>query len=125
MGREMGGLSAKPKYAGDPSERRITPRYQLNVGLVARPTKDRTRVTYGRIVDLSCGGVNAVIAADLPLGEFLELQFGLPYATTTGVLLEAVIRRRESYRYSLEFVRVSAYDQGRINHTCDALALLQ
>jgi PilZ domain len=118
------GLQAKSTPAGDHSDRRLFPRYLLDVGVVARPTDDRNRVIYGRIVDLSCGGVSAVIAANLRLGEVLELQFWLPYAAAKGMLLEAAIRSRESYRYSLEFVHVIASDQEMINQTCAALALL-
>src|ERR1700676_4023297 len=101
MGSETEGLRAKSTPAGDHSDRRLFPRYQLDVGVVARPTNDRNRVIYGRLVDLSCGGVSAVIAANLQLGEVLELRFWLPYAAAKGLLLEAVIRSRESYRYSL------------------------
>ena len=123
MGRETATLRVEPQTTGW-SERRRFLRQRLDARLLARATDNRSRSIHGRIVDLSQGGISAVIAADLQLGDVVELQFELPYAAT-GVLLEAVVRRRESYQYSLEFVRVIASDQAKINRTCAALSLLQ
>jgi c-di-GMP-binding flagellar brake protein YcgR len=123
MRYETATLRVDSPPASDPSNRRRFVRHHLDTRLVVRP-KDRSRSIHGRIVDLSQGGISAVIAADLPLGDVIELQFELPYAAT-GVLLQAIIRRRESYQYSLEFVHVIAADQEKINRTCAALSLLK
>jgi hypothetical protein len=124
MGDETKEVQAKSTLRGRKSDRRQADRYQLDAGLVARPTHNRSRVIRGRIVDLSCAGISAVIAADLPLGEVLEVQFGLPYAAKP-VLIKAAICNREGYRYGLEFVHVVASQQEVINRTCGALALLR
>jgi hypothetical protein len=65
-----------------------------------------------------------MIAAELQLGEVVEVEFRLPYAAA-GVLVQAAIRRRESYHYNLEFVHVSASDREKISRNCAAFALLQ
>ncbi len=123
MGREAATLRVEPQTNRQPDRRRFV-RHRLDARLVVRPTDNRSRMIHGRIVDLSQGGISAVIAANLQLGDVLELQFKLPYAAA-GVLLEAVIRRRESYQYSLEFVHVIAAEQVKINRICAALSLLQ
>jgi len=124
MGGEAEGQGAESRPITSQTNERATARYQLDASLVARPKKNRTRVIGGRIVDLSCAGVSALMAADLPVGEVLELHFKLPYAAAP-VLIEAAIRYREGYRYGLEFVHVTASGQAMINRTCAALALLK
>lgn len=124
MGTELVGPPANSIQASRQSDRRRSARYRLDISLVARPANDRGRTIHGRVVDLSRGGLSALIAADLQLGEVIDLQFQLPYAAT-HVQLKAAIRRRESYQYSLEFVNVVASDQDKINRTCAALSLLQ
>jgi c-di-GMP-binding flagellar brake protein YcgR len=124
MGGERGEARAKPEPMGSQSERRQSARYPLDSGLVARPAGHRDRVIRGRILDLSRAGLSAVIAADLQLGDVLELQFGLPYAAKP-VLMEAAVCNREGYRYGLEFVRVAPPQQELINRSCASLALLR
>jgi c-di-GMP-binding flagellar brake protein YcgR len=124
MACEIATLRVDSPQTSGRADRRQSIRHHLDTRLVARPTNKRSRTIHGRIIDLSQGGISAVIAADLQLGEVMELRFGLPYAAT-GVLLEAVIRRRESYQYSLEFTHVTAADRAKIDRTCAALLLLQ
>ena len=124
MGRKTSGLSVDSIQAGHPPDRRRSPRLDLDISLIARPTKNRSRVIQGRINDMSSSGISALIAAELHLGDVLELQFGLPY-TSVVVLLEAAVRRREGYRYGLEFVRVIASDREKINKACVVLDLLR
>jgi c-di-GMP-binding flagellar brake protein YcgR len=81
-------------------------------------------VLRGSVLDLSRGGISVAIAANLDVAEILELQFTLPYAAKP-VCTEAVIRRREGYRYSLEFVCMTASEQEKVDRTCAVLALLQ
>jgi c-di-GMP-binding flagellar brake protein YcgR len=109
---------------GRPSDRRRGARYKIEAGMVARSAGNRSRVIRGRIVDLSQGGVSAVIAAELAMGEVFEIEFGLPYASQP-VRIEAAICNREGYRYGLEFVHVIASQQDMINRTCVTLALLR
>ena len=105
-------------------DRRRWSRYELDISLIARLAANRTRIFSGRVLDLSHGGVSALIAADLRLGDVVELHFSLPYAVT-HVLVESVVRSRERYRYGLEFVHVTASDQKTIDMACNALRLLK
>jgi len=125
MDNERAALRGHSAKGGDQKDRRLFARHSIDVSLLARPTKDRTRAIQGRVVDISRAGVSAVIAAELPIGEVLELQFALPHATAAaGVRVEAAVRSRESYRYNMEFVQVPASDQAKINQSCTVLALL-
>ncbi len=125
MGWETAGAQANSIPADDKSvQRRSSTRFDLDMSLVARPRQSRSRVIQGRIIDLSCTGIRAVIAAELQVGDFLELEFGLPY-TPSVVRLDATIRWRQYYQYGLEFMRVIASDREKINHTCVALDLLR
>ena len=82
MGAELVGPPANSIQASRQSDRRRSARYRLDISLVARPANDRSRAIHGRVVDLSRGGLSALIAADLQLGEVIDLQFQLPYAAT-------------------------------------------
>src|SRR5208282_3393857 len=105
-------------------DRRRSRRFELDASLVIRPTNNRKRVIQGRVVDLSCSGISALIAAELAIGDVLELECGLPY-TSEVARLEGTIRSREGYRYGLEFVGVIASDQTKIHRACVALMLLR
>ncbi len=124
MGDEAGEPRARLALPGHKSDRRQAERYPMDAGLVARPTHNRSRVIRGRIVDLSRAGISAVMAADLQLGELLEVQFELPYAARP-VQMKVSICNREGYRYGLGFVNVIASQQEVINRTCATLALLR
>lgn len=124
MDWETEGAPAKSIQASNQSVPRQSARFELDVSLVARPTKNRSHVVRGRIFDLSCAGIRAVIAAELQVGDALELEFEIPY-TSAVVLAEASIRWRQRYQYGLEFVRVSASDRERIDRACVALDLLR
>ncbi len=124
MARETEGALSSSIQAGDqPDPRRLT-RFDLDMSLVARHTRNRSRIIQGRIIDLCRDGIRAVIASELQVGDILALEFGLPY-TSAIVQLEAVIRWRQHYQYGLEFVRVTDSDRERINQTCVALELLR
>jgi hypothetical protein len=103
------------------SDRRQATRFDLDMRLVVRPTSNRSRLIPARIVDLSCGGIRAAIAADLENGETLELEFGLRHTTAT-VRLEGMVRWRDGYQYGLEFVFVTAADRERMSQAFAALA---
>jgi len=103
------------------SDRRRSKRSDLDMRLLVRPRNNRSRVIPACIVDLSIGGIRAAIAADLEIGETLELEFGLP-RTTAIVRLAGTIRWREGYQYGLEFSFVNAQDRERMSQAFAALA---
>jgi len=102
-------------------DRRRSARFEMDARLVARLSNDPGRAIQGRVVDLSCAGVSALIAADFQIGEVLELEWGLPY-TSDMVRLDAAIRSRDGYRYGMQFVCVIPADQEKIKRSCAALA---
>ena len=55
----------------------------------------------GDTVDISESGVSALPKLEVPLGEFVELQFMLPYGPVT---VYAVVGQRSAFRYGLQFV---------------------
>ncbi len=125
MGWENAGEEANSILGGDESvQRRSSARFDLDMSLIARSKQNRSRVIQGRIIDLSCTGVRAVIAAELQAGEVLEVEFGLPY-TSSVMRLGAAVRWRQHYQYGLEFMKVIASDREKIRHTCVALNLLR
>jgi PilZ domain len=58
-------------------------------------------VLKGDTVDISESGVSALPKFEVPLGEFVELQFMLPYGPVT---VYAVVGQRSAFRYGLQFV---------------------
>lgn len=103
------------------SDRRRATRFDLDMRLVVRPVDNRSRVIPARIIDLSCGGIRAAIAADLETGESVDLEFGLRH-TSAVVRLSAAIRWRDGYQYGLEFMFVNAQDRERMSQAFAVLA---
>lgn len=113
MGLEMGSGQTIGSTANHQENRRRAQRFDLDMRLLVRPKKDRTRLIHARIIDLSCGGIRAAIAAELEPGETLELEFGLRH-TTAVVRLVGIVRWRASYQYGVEFVFVTVQDRERM-----------
>lgn len=120
MGMETESLQAIWVPAGHPSDRRRTMRFDLDMRLLVRPVNNRSRAIPARVVDLSCAGVRAAIAADLAPGEAVELEFGLRN-TTAIVQLAGTIRWREGYQYGVELTFLTVQDRERM---CQAFAAL-
>lgn len=90
------------------AEKRIYPRFELDVRIAVRGTRDGKRVEWrGRTVDISEGGVAAVLSTELEKGEVVEVEFTLPHRTQP-IHSQALVRHRESFRYGLEFFGISA-----------------
>ena len=106
--------------AENPRDRRRATRFDLDMRLMVRPANNRSRVIPARIIDLSCGGIRAAIAAELETGETLELEFGLRH-TSAIVRLAGTIRWRDGYQYGLEFSFLSAQDRERMSQAFAAL----
>jgi hypothetical protein len=58
-------------------------------------------VLKGATVDISESGVSALLKLEVPLGEFVELQFMLPYGPAT---VYAAVGQRNAFRYACQFV---------------------
>jgi hypothetical protein len=124
MNAETERRSGNLNQTGDQAEQRRTSRFDFDASLIARPKKNHSGGIRGRIIDLSCGGVRAVIAAELMVGDRLELEFRLPY-TSSVVRPIAVVRSRKHFQYGLEFMLVVAADREKIDQVCVVLDLLR
>jgi hypothetical protein len=77
------------------------PRFGLEVGI--RMSRKTCGVLKGATVDISEPGVSALLKLEVWLGEFVELQFMLPYGPVT-VTVYAVVRQRNAFRDGGQFV---------------------
>jgi len=75
----------------------------------------------GYTVDISESGIAAMLTLEVPLGEILELEFVLPFGP---VIVRAIVRERNAFRYGFEFVD-SAAVLDVIRRTCRDLAVDQ
>ncbi len=123
MSGDTGRGAGNSAETGNYSDRRRSSRFDFDASLVVRPNKNASGSIQGRMIDLSCGGIRAMIAAELLIGDRLELEFRLPY-TSAVVRPIAVVRSRKHYQYGLEFMLVVAADREKIDQTCVVLGLL-
>lgn len=75
-------------------------RFLIDLRLVIR-TSAGTR--HGRTRNLAEGGMAATVAGEIPLGEFVELQFQLPHASIP-LVLRAEVRYRQGFQFGFKFV---------------------
>ena len=68
---------------------------------------------WGRIADLSEGGMGATVSGELSQGEFVVLQFSVS-ASSQSLELRARVCRRREYYCGFEFLIVSDMQRERI-----------
>ena len=96
-------------------EARRHPRYRLLRDLwIKSPT---CGVRKAHTIDISESGLSALLDVEIPLNEFVELQFTVPAGDVT---IYATVRQHQAFRYGFEFSR-SKRAQGLIQATCEAL----
>jgi len=96
-----------PDAKPNPAEKRIFTRYELDVRIIVTGTREEKKMEWrGQTIDISEGGVAAVLSAELAKGEVIALEFKLP-RRTEPIRTRAVVRHRESFRYGLEFLGLS------------------
>jgi len=101
------------------ADARRDPRFRLDVDI--RIDSRASGVVMGRTVDISESGIAAMLKLEVPLGEFVELQFTLPFGP---VRVYATVRQRNAFRYGFQFVEShSAHEI--IQATCRHLKLEQ
>jgi PilZ domain-containing protein len=105
--------------ARDTPDARRQPRFRLEVDITIN-TKT-CGVVKGTTVDISESGVSARLKLEVSLGEFVELQFMLPYGPVT---VYAVGRQRSAFRYGLQFVESHSMP-AIIQSSCQSLRLEQ
>ena len=109
--------AARP-VRGLPDARR-QPRFKLDVDI--RINTKTCGVLVGRTVDISESGISALLKLEVPVGEFVELQFTVPFGP---VRVYAVVRQRSAFRYGFQFVESNAVHE-IIQNTCRSLELEQ
>jgi hypothetical protein len=99
------------KSASEQTSFRRWQRQRLNVPIrliVSR--EDRTRITEGRVNDVSEGGMLIFAGVELRGGEKLAVEFTLPYSSTP-VRAPGIVRHRRGYHYGIEFGSETLADQ--------------
>jgi hypothetical protein len=103
----------------DIPDARRQPRFKLDADI--RIKSKTCGVLVGRTVDISESGISALLKLEVPVGEFVELQFALPFGPVT---VYAVVRQRNAFRYGFQFVESNAVHE-IIQTTCRSLELEQ
>lgn len=80
------------------TESRRSPRIQLEVDVNIYSRK--AGLVPGRTLDISESGISAMIPVELPIGDTVRLEIGLPLEPVT---VGAVVRSRNVFRYGFEF----------------------
>jgi len=75
----------------------------------------------GRTVDISESGISAMLKLEVPVGEFVELQFTLPFGPVT---VYATVRQRSAFRYGCQFFESHSVREV-IQGTCHWLSVKQ
>jgi hypothetical protein len=101
------------------ADARREPRFRLEVDI--RIDSREVGVVKGRTVDLSESGIAAMLKLEVPLGEFVELQFMVPFGP---VKVYATVRQRNAFRYGFQFVESYSAHQ-IIQATCRHLKVEQ
>lgn len=116
-------LSSKGNNSG--SEKRRSARYAIDVRVRAEIFTGGRRVTVsGHGGDLSQQGMRVFLPLELEMNATMNLEIMLPYSSQR-LILQAVIRNRNSFTYGIEFTDITSVQQIVITRACRALALLQ
>jgi hypothetical protein len=95
------------------AERRY-PRFLLSAPVSTRRFRgSRSRITKGITLDISMGGVSAMLCGPPPVGQLVALRVDLP---ETSLQANAVVRHSNPSRTGFEFVKLSRESQNRIEH---------
>jgi PilZ domain len=110
---------AAPRRVQHLPDARRQPRFKLDAHI--RIHTKTCGVLVGRTVDISESGISALLKLEVPVGEFVELQFTSPFGPVT---VYAVVRQRNAFRYGFQFVESNAVRE-IIQTTCRSLELEQ
>ncbi len=101
------------------ADARSQPRFKLAVDISVH--SKTSGALKGYTVDISQGGVSAILRLEVPLGEVVELDFTL---SSGAVRIYAVVRQRNAFRYGFQFIEVNETGE-MIRTTCRELAVAQ
>jgi hypothetical protein len=108
-----------PNRDRDTVDKRHHPRFKIKVEI---NVNSRTGgLLRGNTVDISESGISALLKIEVPLGELVQLDFILPFGQ---VIIYAMVRQRNAFRYGFQFVESDSTKQ-IIQATCVDLAVKQ
>ncbi len=87
------------------------PRFKLAVDI--RIDSKTSGVVKGQTVDISESGLSALLKLEVPLGEFVELQFTLPFGP---VSVYATVSQKSAFRYGFQFVESHFHARNNSSH---------
>jgi hypothetical protein len=90
-------------------ERRSVPRYALVIPLTLRTSSGDTYSGFTR--DMGAGGLGALVAADLPLGEEVTVTYQLPDGSPPQSH-RATVRNRNGNRHGFQFTDTTKIRNG-------------
>lgn len=112
------GVQGHLPLISDPApEARRHPRFKLEIDIRVYPRN--SAVVRGQTVDISESGISAMLRTEIPLGEVVRLEFGLPLGE---VEVFALVRQRNAFRFGFQFVDTGA-NQSILERTCRRLAV--
>jgi c-di-GMP-binding flagellar brake protein YcgR len=91
--------------------------FEVEVRVYAR----NSAVIRGYSVDISESGISAMLRMEVPLDEVVRLEFAAP---SGEVVVHALARQRNAFRYGFQFVESEGAQQ-KIVRTCNRLAVDQ
>jgi hypothetical protein len=97
--------------ASGPFEPRRHPRFKLDVEI--RIYSRTAGLLVGRTVDISEGGVSAMLKIEAPLNEIAHLEFRLPLGL---VAVRGLVRHRNAFRFGFQFFEPDAESQELIKN---------
>src|SRR5437868_8165475 len=118
--RRAGTLLTKP--SGQSRQRRFSRHVFSNPLLVTRtlPPNEIQKVP-GAAMEISEGGLSAIITADLKVGESVEASFEMQPGQRMTV--HGAVRNKAQFRYGLEFLDLREDLRMRIKKACESLPL--
>ncbi len=78
---------------------------------------------HGRGSDVSEGGMAVYAAAEVEEGQHVTVEFTMPYSRKQ-LVIEAVVRNKQGYRYGLEFLALSSTQRGDIKKLCQTASIM-
>ncbi len=81
------------------------------------------QTVHGRGSDASEGGMAVYAAAEVEEGQHVSVEFTVPYSRKQ-LVIEAVVRNKQGYRYGLEFLALSSIQRGEIKKLCQTASIM-
>lgn len=101
---------------------RRSPRYRVNFAiLLFAVVQNRKCTLQGRSHDLSLEGMSVYIAAELQVGQVVQIQFALP-ESQRRLGVNAIVRNSQGFRCAVEFQNLTSVEQEELARCCQRLA---